>query len=132
MEDITEELQNYVEYQCYPSMKWKPSFFEECVVQQMLETQYQQYIDRVKKTDCQAELRRLLEPGPPIYISDKHGFPLSEDDGDLYVTKLWYVSDGKERSAKLKGAVEGQDRDHLWIELRKFLVEDDEKDDETL
>uniref|UniRef100_A0A7S2S4X0 Uncharacterized protein n=1 Tax=Eucampia antarctica TaxID=49252 RepID=A0A7S2S4X0_9STRA len=131
MEDITEKLQNYVEYQCYPSMKWKSSFFEECVVQQLLDSQYQQYIDRVKKTDCQAELRRLLEPGPPIHISDKHGFPLSEDDGDLRVAKLWYASDGKERNAKLADALEGKERDKLWKELRNFLLDNTEKEVNT-
>jgi len=33
MEDITDE--NYVEYQCYPSMKWKPAQFEQSVVEQV-------------------------------------------------------------------------------------------------
>lgn len=98
----------------------------------LLDSQYQQYIDRVKKTDCQAELRRLLTPGPPVYLSDKHGLPIDESEGDTYVIKLWYASDGKERSAKLKDALEGKERDDLWAELNKFLVVDsngEENDD---
>ena len=95
----------------------------------MLENQFDQYTERVKKTDCQAELRRLLEKGPPIYISDQHGFAL--DDDEEYVIKLWFASDGKERSAKLKNALEGEARQELWESLNKFLiVEGKEEGDE--
>lgn len=85
----------------------------------------------MKKTDCQAELRRLLKTGPPIYISDKHGFPLEENDS--HVSKLWFASDGNERSGKLKGAVEGKERDALWKELNGFIIEEgkEEGDDDS-
>ncbi|KAL3798980.1 hypothetical protein HJC23_005119 [Cyclotella cryptica] len=131
MEDITDEDENYVEFQSYPSMKWKPAQFELCVVQQLLDTQFEQYIKSVKTTDCQATLRRLLKNGPPIYISDKHGFPLEE--GDTHVCTLWFAIDGQERTAKLKGAVEGEEREALWKELNEFLIEDgkEEGDDDT-
>eukprot|EP00558_Chaetoceros_sp_UNC1202_P012001 CAMPEP_0197251346 /NCGR_PEP_ID=MMETSP1429-20130617/56829_1 /TAXON_ID=49237 /ORGANISM="Chaetoceros sp., Strain UNC1202" /LENGTH=130 /DNA_ID=CAMNT_0042713397 /DNA_START=133 /DNA_END=525 /DNA_ORIENTATION=+ len=130
MEDITEEDGNYVEYQCSPSMNWKPAQFELCVVQQLLDGQFEQYIDRVKKTDCQAELRRLLEKGPPVYISDKHGFPLEDDEE--HVIKLWFASSGDEVSAKLKGAKEGEERDKLWEELNRFIIHEgkEEGDDD--
>ncbi len=73
-----------------------------------------------------------MTPGPPVYLSDKHGLPIDESEGDTYVIKLWYASDGKERSAKLKDALEGKERDDLWAELNKFLVVDsngEENDD---
>mmetsp|Transcript_32150 Transcript_32150/g.58919 ORF Transcript_32150/g.58919 Transcript_32150/m.58919 type:complete len:160 (+) Transcript_32150:210-689(+) len=132
MEDITDEDENYVEYQSFPSMKWKPAQFELCVVQQLLDSQFEQYIDRVKKTDCQAELRRLLKTGPPIYVSDKHAFPLDDENNDTHVCKLWYALDGKERSGKLKGALEGDERDALWEELKEFIIEEgkEEGDDD--
>lgn len=74
----------------------------------------------MKKTDCQAELRRLLASGPPIYITDKHAMPLP--DGDKHIIKLWYSSDSEERPAILKGALQGQDRQILWDELNEFLI----------
>ena len=149
-------------------MKWKPALYEQSVVQQvsfhrwgctsprvggdgvahaslllvvcdctqLLEEQFQQYIDRVKKSDCQAELRRMLAAGPPIFISDKHAFPL--DEGETHVVKLWYASDGEERSAKLVGAVEGAERDELWESLKSFIIvegkeegDDDDKEETT-
>jgi hypothetical protein len=88
---------------------------------QLLDTQFEQYINRVKTTDCQAELRRLLKGGPPIYVSDKHAFPLEEND--THVCRLWFAVDGQERSAKLKGAVEGAERDALWRDLNEFIIE---------
>jgi len=109
-----------VEYQSHPSGTWKPALFEDSIVDQLLGEQFEQYVDRVKKTDCQAELKRLLAKGPPVYIEDKHA--LSLDEADTHVVKLWFAKDNKEVSAKLKGAVEGDERDKLWEELKQFIV----------
>jgi hypothetical protein len=121
MEDITEKDGNYVEYQSFPSMVWKPAFFEKEIVQQLLDSQFQQFLDKVQKTDCKAELRRLVTQGPPIYISDKHAFPLADGEFDSHVCKLWFAEDGIERSAKLKGALDGQEREDLWKCLKQIL-----------
>ena len=107
-------------------MKWKAASFEMSVIQHMLDNQFEEYINRVKKTDCQAELRRLLKNGPPIYIYDKHGLALEDDEE--YVVKLWFSSDNKERSGKLKGAVEGVQRDVLWKELKQFIIVEGSED----
>ena len=122
-----------VEYQSYPSMQWQAAQFELCVIQQLLETQFEQYITRVKAPTCQAELRRLLQAGPPIYISDKVALPLADEEHDTHVCKLWYAIDQKEHSAKLVGApVEGVERDTLWAELNEFIIEEgkEEGDDD--
>jgi hypothetical protein len=136
MEDITAE--NYVEYQCYPSLAWRPAKMEQSVIEELQRTQFHSYIERVKKTDCQAELKRLLASGPPIFIADHLGLPLGDKEPpsdnpssdtstpivskDTHVVKLWFASDNLERSAKLDGAVEGSERDRLWGELRQFIV----------
>jgi hypothetical protein len=108
---------------------------EQSVVEELLQTQFHNYIERVKKSDCQAELKRLLESGPPIYISDPHGLPIQEDAGDTHIVTLWFASDNTERSAKLHGAVEGEERDKLWNELKEFIVvegkEEGDDDDEN-
>jgi len=160
MEDITEEDGNYVEYQTYPSKTWHPCMYERSAVEHLLKTQFGAYLERVKKTDCQAELRRLLKDGPPVWLTDPHALPLPEEaaaeakdksdkdehqetsttndnettatvstttstsTADTHVCALWYAGDDIEVSAKLEGAVEGNERDILWDELRKFLVEE--------
>jgi hypothetical protein len=127
MEEITE--QNYVEYQCFPSLQWKSSKMEQCVIEELLRTQFDTYLQRVQRSDCQAELRRLLQSGPPIYLSDPIGLPLKDDDDeeennmDTHIVQLWYASDGQIRSAKLQNAVEGQEREELWKELNSFLID---------
>jgi len=85
-------------------------------------------MDRVQKSDCEAELRRLMEIGPPVYIKDNHGFPL--DEGDTHIVKLWFAADNDERSSKLTGAVEGAEREELWETLKSFSVTD-KKDEEN-
>ena len=111
-------------------MRWHPAMYEQSVVAQLLSSQFHSFVERVKTTDCQAELRRLLKEGPPIYVTDKHAMPIP--DGDTHIIKLWYASDPSvERSAKLDGAVEGEERDKLWAELKQFIiVEGKEPDDE--
>jgi hypothetical protein len=133
-----------VEYQISPSMLWYPCMYEQSVVEHLLKTQFHDFIERVKTTDCQAELRRLLKNGPPIYISDKNALPIIDVDVDgeevgedkdksdtaqsqsqSYICSLWYANNpDKEISSKLHGAVEGDDRDNLWTELKEFLVEE--------
>lgn len=84
MEDITKD--NYVEYLCYPSLQWKASKISQPIIEHLLETQFNDYISRVQKSDCQAELRRLLTQGPPIYISDPYGLPLTDGDAKSETT----------------------------------------------
>ena len=118
-----------VEYQTAPSGKWHPALYEEEVVEQLLNTQFHDFVKKVKTTDCQAELRRLLTSGPPIWLSDKHALPIPE--GDSHIVQVWYASNGQEKSAKLDGAVDGDERQALWDELNEFIiVEGRETDDE--
>jgi hypothetical protein len=144
MEDIDET--NYVEYQCRPSGIWRSANIEESVVRQLLKSQFHTYIARVKTTDCQAELKRLLTAGPPVYISDPHGLPIisssSEDvvmvddvTADSHIGALWYASTDTVVSAVLDGAVQGEEREVLWAELKQFVIVDgkeagDDDDDE--
>lgn len=129
MEDITEEEGNYCEYQTAPSGAWHPALFAADVVQQLLETQFHQYVKGVQHADCKAELRRLVAKGPPVYIEDKHALALPE--GDTHVCALWFARDGQERSAKLDGALEGAAREAFWAELRELLDATEEDKEEV-
>jgi hypothetical protein len=124
-------LLHIVEYQSFPSLLWQPALYERSVIERLLAFQFHDFVRRVHATDCQAELRRLLAQGPPIYLSDPHALPLIE--GDTHVCQLWYASDDVEASAVLDGAVQGSERDKLWNELREFIIcegkeEGDEED----
>mmetsp|Transcript_5333 Transcript_5333/g.8243 ORF Transcript_5333/g.8243 Transcript_5333/m.8243 type:complete len:121 (+) Transcript_5333:317-679(+) len=111
-------------------MKWKPAFFEEEVVRQLIATQFHDYIKRVKETDCQAELRRLLSTGPPVYVSDRNGMPLDEDDS--HVEKIWFASSNEYCSGRLDGApmADSAERNELWSSLSQFLVQEGSDDEE--
>jgi hypothetical protein len=112
-------------------MEWHPAKYEESVILKLLEDQFPTFVRKVKTTDCQAELRRLLEKGPPIYISDKHALPLP-DNGDTHVCKLWFSSDDQERPAMLEGALEGEERKKLWDELKEFIIEEGKEDEDLV
>jgi hypothetical protein len=116
------KLRKQVEYQTSPSMLWYPCHYERSVVEKLLQTQFYDYVEKVRTTDCQATLRRLLSVGPPIYLEDHHAMPLP--DGETHICAVWFANDNIERSSKLDGAVEGTERDQLWTELKHFIVID--------
>tara|TARA_R110002050_G_scaffold230857_7_gene366655 strand:+ start:1395 stop:1637 length:243 start_codon:yes stop_codon:yes gene_type:complete len=64
-------------------------------------------------------VRRLVAKGPPVYLSDEQALPLPE--GDTHIELVWFASDNREESAKLKGAVEGEEREKLWAAQRETL-----------
>ncbi|OQS00747.1 hypothetical protein THRCLA_05869 [Thraustotheca clavata] len=140
MDDIT--MDNYVEYQTFPSMTWHPSKFCAEVTQQLLDSQFPAYMKGVQgpsfspflylnddlEPDCKAELRRLLAKGPPIYLEDKYGYPLP-DNGDTHLVNVWFAHSNEERSAQLTGALVDEERETLWTNLKQLLVamEEDEE-----
>jgi hypothetical protein len=110
-------------------MRWFPAMYEQSVVEQLLNSQFHTFVNKVKTTDCQAELRRLLASGPPIYVSDKHAMPVPNED--THIISLWYASDSNERSAKLDGALEEEERRKLWDELKEFVIVEGKEDEDA-
>lgn len=104
MEDITEEDGNYCEYQTAPSLKWHAALFCGDAVRRLIYSQFPDYMANVRKADCAADLKRRLAKGPPVWVEDKHGLPIPEDD--THICRIWLAEDGKEYSAKLCGCVE--------------------------
>ncbi len=68
----------------------------------MLDQQFQRFLDDVEKAakDCAAAVRRLVNKGPPMYISDPHGLPIPE--GDSHIAKIWFANEDTEVAALLK------------------------------
>ncbi len=120
LEDITAADANYVEYQTAPSGGWHPAMYCESVVRRLLARQFDEYVKGVRSADCEADLKRRIGAGPPIYLSDKHALPLP--DGETHISRVWFASDGKEYSAELAGALKGEARQKLWDELAAFVV----------
>ena len=104
MEDITEEDKNYCEYQTMPSGRWHKSLYSSGVVRRLILTQFSEFLAGVQKADCEADLKRRLAKGPPVWVEDKHALPIPEDD--THICRIWLAEDGKEYSAKLKDCVE--------------------------
>ncbi|GMF15327.1 unnamed protein product [Phytophthora fragariaefolia] len=128
MDDITLEDGNYCEFQTAPSGRWHAALFCADVVEQLLASQFHTFMKKVQEADCKAELRRLVAKGPPVWLEDKHALPLPE--GDAHISQIWFARDGRERSAKLDGALEGEARDKLWSELRQLMeaMEEDKEE----
>lgn len=100
---------------------WNYSAFCKTCTLHMLNTKFNDYMNSAQTTDCKKELTRLLKAGPPIWLEDKHGFPLVEEGS--HVSKLCYF-DGITKtviSAKLANAVEGEEREKIWDNLRQLL-----------
>ena len=61
---------------------------------QLQNTLFKKWTDRVQETDCQAELKRLLTAGPPIWLSDPNALALPE--GDTHISTLWFQDEDAE------------------------------------
>ena len=115
-DEITEK--EYVEYQTMPSGKWHPAKYGIGPIKTLLNIQFDNYIESVQKTDCLKELKRLLDTGPPVWICDKHGLPIPEDE--THISKLWYMNEDIEVSAQLKNSLIGKERIELWDRLKSL------------
>jgi hypothetical protein len=81
-------------------------------VSYLLTLQFKKYVEDVAKSDCRAELRRLLTKGPPVNLKEEVGLPTPDGSGEVY--RLWFSSDKEEHSAKLEGSLEGEERKAWW------------------
>jgi hypothetical protein len=111
-------------------------------VEYLLSSQFQQYVDKLEKSTCLAETRRLLTRGPPINISVRFP-PLSSAfsvndllhdnvqdpicmpcgvEGKDEVHALWYSSSNETKSAQLAGALTGDARTKYWEEQKAFRL----------
>ena len=91
---------NYVEYQTAPSMGWGGAGWCEAAVQELIETQFEVYLGGLSITaENAAELTAAMVSGLRVWLCDPKGLPLPM--GDTHVCRVWYASDGKERSGRL-------------------------------
>ena len=60
---------NYVEYQINNIDVWKTSMYCLDCVTHLLNTQYSLWINKVNTIDCPVAFQRLINNGPPIYLS---------------------------------------------------------------
>lgn len=113
---------NYVEYRSAVDGAWLPSGYCQACIEQLISTQWSTYTNSLEKTTCKAEMRRLLQRGPPINIRDPKALPCPED---AEVHSLWFAHDGFEHSAKLVGSLEGVERDKYWQDKMSFYDNDE-------
>lgn len=108
MEDLSSE--NFVEYLPFPHEEnpnptWLPSQFCQTCIEYLIQTQFKNFQDAWQKTTCKAEQRRLVTKGPPVNLRDDKALPCP---GNVEIARLWYMSDGQEKSAKLFNSLEGE------------------------
>ena len=115
-EDVTPD--NYCEYRVAPDRPWQPSkYCWECL-ERLMDSKFEAYVSGVANSTCEAEMRRYLTKGPPIYVEDNAGLPVGEGE---HVDEIWVSSDDSVRSGKVKGALEGEARQKLWDEQKAFM-----------
>jgi hypothetical protein len=110
---------NYVEFRVSETAAWTPAKYCGDCIQTLLDSKFEAYMTGVAKSTCEAELRRYMVKGPPLYLEDPLGLPCAEGESAY---ELWYCSDNSVRSGKVKGALEGDERQKLWDEHKSFVT----------
>ncbi|KAK8795067.1 hypothetical protein WA588_003918 [Blastocystis sp. NMH] len=116
MDDIDES--NYVEYRNSNDTHWIPCIICQNCVEMFLHDMMPNYKKNLLEADCRASQLRVLAQGPPIYVKDDSVFQSPEGE---HVESLWFSSTGKERSAKVDGCLEGEEREKWWNEMKEIL-----------
>jgi len=112
------EGSNKVDYQNHVDDSWRQSPYCLDCITHLQNTNWDKYINDVTKADCKASLRRALEDGPPIYIRDK----AFETEGINNTGEIFQLRcEGKVISAKLKGSLEGDERNKWWNEWKNIM-----------
>ena len=116
LESLTAEI--YCEYTTNKDSSWRPAHYCSTCVQYLVDNQFPTYVKSVETSDCERELNALIAAGPPIWVADKHAFPCEEGE---HVEKLWYCADNSERSGRLTGSLDGEERQKLWNFHKQFV-----------
>lgn len=117
LEPMTIDL--YVEYKPLDESPWLVSgYCVECI-SSLIKMQWSKFVDGIKNSTCEAELRRMVSKGPPINLRDPKALPCP-NDGE--VALLWFGRDGECHSAKLAGSLIGEERDRYWQELKDTIL----------
>lgn len=125
-DDLTEDT--YVEYQTSEASPWLPAGYCSSCIEELLSTQFHQYVKAITTTTCKAEMRRLLNKGPPINLQDAKALPCP-DDKEVY--SLWFSKDKLVHSAKLDGSLVGDEREKFWKEKMNFFAENEPEEIEA-
>lgn len=83
---------NYVEYCICDNPEWHPSKFCDSCIEELRTTQFHHYVSLLNSTDCKRTFYRLLKKGPPINVSDRHGFPAA---GAEEIQQIWLHKNGE-------------------------------------
>ena len=111
--------ENFVLYKDNEDSEWKSCIYCKKCVTYMIQTKWQEYIDKVASANCEAELRRLLlRDGPPVNFRDN--FVKCMNTG-REVCKFYFS--GQEQSAKLEGSLVGEERDK-WLNDKLVMFVD--------
>jgi hypothetical protein len=105
------------------SHEWTPSKYCFACVTRVRNDNFNSYIESIKTATCPKQLRRLIEDGPPIYVSDPTTFPVTPGDHVHEFKRVF--PDGTEEivTARLVGSVIGEEREQLWRELQGVAYE---------
>jgi hypothetical protein len=76
---LTVEDGTYAEFQTYPSMLWKPARYSCDAIERYIGTQFEDYLAASKtfNSTCDTEVKRRLESGPPCWVKDTFGLPIT-------------------------------------------------------
>jgi len=114
LDTLSEE--NFVLYKDNEQSDWKPCQYCSTCIKHMLKTKWENYVQAVDKADCVAELRRLLDKGPPINFRD----PSIKCDNERSEVHKFYYS-GCEQSAKLEGSLVDEEREKWLADQKETL-----------
>ena len=123
-DDLTED--DIVLYKISSDIEYIRSDCCKSCVKHLIENSWDVYIDRIKKAECEAEMKRLIEYGPPVNLrcmsimtnyNNNEKIKPDEEFESLYF-------DNQIQSAKLIGSLDFDSNErNLWIQEQQQVLE---------
>ena len=110
-EDMTPEI--FVVYKVTQNNDWVPfTYCNECLTY-IMESQWETYVSGLRKADCEATLRKLIEVGPPSHFRD----PRIENGAELFQ----FMCNSNVISGKLRNSLDGEVLSQFDAKLKDIL-----------
>lgn len=107
------DIETIVKYRDKADSDWKNCIYCKECIEYMLETQFLDYVEKIKTETCKVALERLIKLGPPLKFRDPK-VPCDNETGEVYEFNMF--------SSKLKNVYEKEQMEKYKDYLQQFII----------
>ena len=108
------DIEEIIKYRDKKDGEWKECIYCKDCIEYMLETQFNNYVEKIKSETCKVALERLIKMGPPLKFTDPT-VVCDNDKNEVYEFNLF--------SSDLKNVYQDEEMVKYKDFLKEYLLE---------